>query len=114
MLSKDSHVVQNFSKFTLADYLIGLGGISRSFYLMGMVVATAASKLLYKQAMILSLFMWQRPVREKAAEPVGRKTATPKSRKSDKVDPQSDDEEYSHPPTPHEKKLSQAHSITPG
>ena len=59
MLSKDSHVVQNFSKFTLADYLIGLGGISRSFYLMGMVIATAASKLFYKQAMILDLFMWQ-------------------------------------------------------
>ena len=59
MLSQNSHVVQNFSKFTLADYLIGLGGISRSFYIMGMVVATAASKLFYKQAMILNLFMWQ-------------------------------------------------------
>ena len=48
MLSESSYIVQNFQKFTLADYLIALGGISRSFYLMGMIFATFAAKLLYK------------------------------------------------------------------
>ena len=70
MLSNSSYIVQNFTKFTLADYLIGLGGISRSFYLMGMIFATAAAKLLYKQALILDLFMWQRPNRKQQAKTI--------------------------------------------
>ena len=60
-LSKDAFVVQNLKSFTLADLLIALGGISRSFYLMGMVCATFASKILYKKALIEDLFMWQKP-----------------------------------------------------
>ena len=56
-LSKETHVVQNLKSSTLADLLIALGGISRSFYIMGMVCATAVSKILYKRALIHDLFM---------------------------------------------------------
>lgn len=60
-LSKETYVVQNLSSNTLADLLIALAGISRSFYFMGMVFATAVSKILYKRALIQDLFMYQKP-----------------------------------------------------
>ena len=58
MLSKDSYIVQNLKNYTLADFLIALGGISRSFYFIGLICASFASKLLYKKALIEDIFMW--------------------------------------------------------
>lgn len=68
ILSKDTYIVHNFKTFTLADLLIALGGISRSFYILGMLCATAVSKVLFKRALIRDLFMWQKPDKKKQAE----------------------------------------------
>ena len=57
-LSKDAYVIQNLYSFTLTNLLIDLGGISRSFYILGMVCAHFVSKVLYRKALIEDLFMW--------------------------------------------------------
>lgn len=53
---------------TVADLLVAVGGISRSFYIIGMVCAHFVAKLLYKKALIEDLFMLQKP-KPKSQEP---------------------------------------------
>ena len=59
-LSENAEVVQAFDNYTFIDLLIALGGISRSFYIMGMVCAHSVAKLLYRKALMENLFMWQK------------------------------------------------------
>lgn len=60
-LSQDAHVVQNFKNYSLADLLVELGGMSRSFYFIGMFCAHFVSKMIYRKSLIEDLFMWQKP-----------------------------------------------------
>ncbi len=56
-----AYVYQNPNMKTVADLLVAVGGISRSFYIIGMVCAHFVAKLLYKKALIEDLFMLQKP-----------------------------------------------------
>lgn len=63
-----AYVYQNPNMKTVADLLVAVGGISRSFYIIGMVCAHFVAKLLYKRALIEELFMLQKP-KTKPQEP---------------------------------------------
>ena len=61
-LSKDTFVVQNSKpNSTLVDFLIGIGGISNTIHLTGLVCAHVVAKRLYRRMLIKDLFMWQKP-----------------------------------------------------
>ena len=68
MMSMDSYVVQNFKTQTLADLLIDISGIARSFYFIGMLCAIVTSKILYQRDLIQNLFLYQKPAKRDTNE----------------------------------------------
>ena len=51
-LSNEIRMVQNLKSYTLAELLISVAGIARSFHIMGMVCAIVTSQILYKKELI--------------------------------------------------------------
>ena len=43
------------------EFLIGIGGISNTIHIVGMVCAHLVAKRLYRRMLIKDLFMWQKP-----------------------------------------------------
>lgn len=63
-LSQEAYVVESLKTFKLADLLIALGGISRSFYIFGLVCSHFVAKMLYRKALIEDMFMFQKPPKD--------------------------------------------------
>ena len=56
--SKRAHLY-TISSYSLADWLIDMGGISRAIYFAGLVAAHFIALRLYKAALIQDIFMFQ-------------------------------------------------------
>ena len=52
VLSEDAYVVQSLSTYSLTDFLIAIGGLSKSFYIIGLISARFVAKMLYKKNLI--------------------------------------------------------------
>ena len=58
MLSQNAYIVHNFETYTLADFMIAIGGLSRTVYFIGMFAAHFVAQMLYKKALIQDMFLW--------------------------------------------------------
>ena len=60
MLSENASVMQSQERYTLADFMIAIGGLSRTVYFIGMFAAHFVAQMLYKKALIQDMFLWQK------------------------------------------------------
>ena len=63
MLSQSAYIVQSFETYTLADFMVAIGGLSRTVYFIGMFAAHFVAQMLYKKALIQDMFLWQKKER---------------------------------------------------
>ena len=59
-ISDEALIVQNLRSATLIGLLIGFGGLNRSFYFIGMILAHSVAKMMYQRALISELYLEQK------------------------------------------------------
>ena len=62
--------MESLKTFNFADLLIALGGISRSFYIIGLVCSHTVASMLYRKALIEDMFMFQKPSKDEETKPM--------------------------------------------